>query len=189
MPFVYMLLKCNKHGILYMLLVCILLNIMASVFNVSDALYKMLCIRYLFLSAVSWQWLRQGCFTRQVVVSSLCSLAYLLLFSNADWSPWVYYGQWNSQNYPVFFWTYVLILFLWIGYKHIPFDIIKKRICWLGINSWEIFLMQMFVLGFVKPEFIHIGSSSILNQVMFIVVGLTASITPIAILRFITKKQ
>lgn len=189
MPFVYRLLNVYKYGIFYILLVCVLLNVMASVFCMSDALYRMLCIRYLFLSAIAWLWLHQGRFTKQVIVLSLLSLAYLLLYFNSDWSPLIFHGKWNSQNYPVYFWTYVLILLSWKGYSHIPSDKIKKLICWLGVNSWEIFLMQMFVLGFGGAKIIQIGNFPFLNQLITVAVGLTASISPIAILRFIIKKQ
>lgn len=160
-PLTYWLLKKNFHiGTILILLVCVFLNVTFSIYCNHDWLWRLSAVRYLFLSVIAWIWYHWSDYsTREktvFVLLGIISLIYLLFYAYKDWSPIVYSRSWCSQNYPCFFWTLSLILFLVFVVKLTPQGILKP-INWLGKNSWEIFLSQMFIIGFVRslPQIVN----------------------------------
>lgn len=183
MPVIYKMFnaKHKYQGIVLILIVSILCNILCSVLRFPPNIYRLLCVRYLFLSAIAWVWIYRMQFNRFLIYGlSVCSLVYLEFIAGSDPQPFVYEGGWSSQNYPIYFWTYSLIIGLLYLYSKIKHLKIRRLICWMGCNSWEIFVMQMFVFGCFRPGMCNIFSST-LNQVIYVFVTLTASIIPIVI--------
>lgn len=150
--------------------------------RIYDQIYRILCIRYLFLAAIAWIWLHKETYNKYILYcGALFSFIYLLAISNGcDMGKFVYSGKWSSQNYPVYFWTYMLIQMLWITYRNTKPSCVKRLLCWMGRNSWEIFVMQMFVLGFFKLEMCHLFQSQAINQIAYILIGFITATLPVA---------
>lgn len=183
-PIIYKMFD-TKHkykGVILILIASVLCNIFCSVFTISHGIYRLLCVRYLFLSAIAWIWIYRKHFNRFLIYGlSVCSLLYLIFIAGCDPQPFVYEGGWSSQNYPIYFWTYSLIIGLLYLYSKINHLKIRRLICWMGSNSWEIFVMQMFVFWCFRPGMCNISSLTELNQVIYVLVTIIASVVPIVL--------
>lgn len=183
-PLIFWLLKKNDVvGSIVVYVACIALNVLCSYCCNNDA-WRLLVVRYLSLSVIAWIWLRYSSYTKAnklyLVLLGLLSLSYLLYFERFDVSPFVYYGSWRSQNYPVYFWTFVLVI---LCVKLIA--VIPRRLCnilvWLGVNSWEVFLAQMFFIGCLSlNRFPRIYSFGV-TQISYIIFVFAASIGSVMI--------
>ena len=146
-------------------------------------------MRYIFLSVAAWIWFRyQDISIRHKFVTLLLgitSLVYILFFANHDWSPLIYHGGWNSQNYPTYFWTLLFILILIRLISIIPQQL-NKRLEWLGVNSWEIFLAQMFIIGFVR-ELLEIGGP-VLTSALYVLFVLVTSIGSVVLYKLLLRR-
>lgn len=196
MPFIFKMLKyCGKYiGIMLMLAICVLVNLLMNLFSsffpMLDKINSLLCFRYLFLAAIAWIWLYKEQYNRHIInCLAILSLVYLfyVMYDN-DPSPLVYAGNWASQNYPVYFWTYVIILSLLYAYKKNQIESLNKFFCWMGKNSWQIFIIQMFILGFLRLETINICPNQLANQILFLLMGFILTLLPIYVYQHIKIK-
>lgn len=185
-PFVYKLLKWRVlFGSLLVLGICVLLNIVCSEYC-PGFIWRISGVRYLFLSIIAWIWYQWSnvfikhkyLFTVLVIVSFL----YLLFFSNQNLTP-IIYNDWKDQNYPVYFWTLGLIILIVKLVDIIPVKL-NKVLIYLGQNSWEIFLVQMFIIGFVKRTTLHIQNPT-LAAVAYVIFCFVTSIGTVLIFKLI----
>lgn len=188
MPFLYKVLnlKVRNVGTLIILLICLVANVVCSFTHIPDWLYRLLCIRYLFLSVIAWIWLHISDYNRYLLFSlGAMSLAFLLLiiYGWHNTQPLVYLGQWSSQNYPVYFWTLLLVFALQYSFSRIQHTRLCSFVCWLGRNSWEIFVVQMFILASVKSAVGRLVLPSVIEQTVIVIVGISAAIVPVVLLR------
>lgn len=192
-PFAYKLLKWNYLiGSSLILCICIVFNIFCSKYC-PELLWRLLAVRYWFLFVIGWIWFKskeisnrsKGIFFSLGIIS----LLYLVFFSNNNWSPYIYHGSWNSQNYPVYFWTLVLIIILIQLALHSSSGV-QRKLQWLGINSWEVFLAQMFIIGFVRslPEVLNPVFTSVL-YLLFIFITSIGSVTVYQCVKRKVKKE
>lgn len=161
-PIVYLLFKKSPLiGIIVVYSICILLNIICSYYCPNEV-WRLLAVRYLSLSVMAWIWLKESSLTivnkSFILFLSFISLIYLWFFTNYDASPFIYSGSWVSQNYPVFFWTlFVVVVCIKIA-RFFP-SRVQEWLVWLGTNSWEVFLAQMFFISCVSinhfPQFVN----------------------------------
>ena len=188
-PLFYKLLKWRPlHGSVAILLLCIVLNMVSSRFC-PDLLWRLLAIRYLFLSVPVWlwfHWIEYKIETKMMItVIGFMSLIYILFFADCDWRPFIYHGSWNAQNYPAFFWTLLLILLLVKIMPHFP-PKMESLFEWMGVNSWEIFLAQMFIIGFVRQLPI-IGNPS-LKAILYVFFVFSTSLGSVFIYKSIVSR-
>lgn len=196
-PLIYSLLKKNEIlGTIIVYTVCIALNILCSYFCPKD-LWRLLIVRYLSLSVIAWIWLKYASLNKRgkgfLIFLSILSLYYLLYYTHYDASPFIYPNSWVSQNYPVFFWTLILVV---LCVKLIPMlpNTIRTVLEWLGVNSWEVFLAQMFFISCISinrfPKLYSLSVSQIL-YVLFVFVMSIGSVFIYDSLRihFINKKS
>lgn len=177
-----------------MLVICFLLNILmnkvSSFIEIPNKVNSMLCFRYLFLAAIAWIWIYKHAYSKNLIwVGALISLCYLLfVYDGNDVKPFIHPGNWLSQNYPVYFWTFILIQLLWYAYRKIGSETVKRIFCWMGRNSWEIFVFQMFFLGFIKIDACSIFPYPVANQLMYVFTGFALSLFPVVVYRHVRNK-
>mgnify|MGYP003287239185 CR=1 FL=1 len=148
-PFVILLLSKNnflKGGVL-LAMVCTALEIMCSKFGMSNGLWRLCCIKYIYLIYLGWQlYLTQIKMNRTRLFLSLASLIFILLdnYTSIDFSPLFYESDWNGFHWLAYFYT--AYLFMYIMYTlYDKSQSLKKLVLYLGKYSWQIFLWQMFV--------------------------------------------
>lgn len=177
--------KNTLLGYIFILVVCICLNVLCCNYC-PDFLWRLLSVRYLFLASIAWTWYKWNEYEKgqklALSIMGVFSLFYLLFLSNYDLSPVVYHKSWITQNYPVYFWTLIIIVLMAWGLKNAPRKVLTPLI-WLGVNSWEIFLAQMFIIEFIRE--IPIANSPVLSEIAYVLFIFMSSIGLVWVYRLI----
>lgn len=160
-PFVYLFLKRYKClGLFLVLLVCLTLNYCCVRASVSEGLYRLTCIRY------------------------------LTILQNMNLSPFILDYGWASQQWPAYFWTLALFIFLQRGVSVLDSSgKLFTFLCWLGCNSWYIFITQMFILSYINPYWLILSQNAVVNIVLSIFLVSFLSIIPALIIDYIKKRR
>lgn len=160
LPFIY---KClNKYNTLTIFLSCLafsfLNEIIASHLNLSDHIYRLLATRYIFLIFFGFLWVRNGIVIgfKEFILGILgfISVIYLRYFYE-PLEPIFFDTGWKTDRWISFFYVmYIYVPLLFIIWKNLK-DKIKAAIQFLGVCSFEIFLMQMFMCVIITPNMIN----------------------------------
>lgn len=62
-------------------------------------------------------------------------------------------------------------------------------LCWLGCNSWYIFITQMFILSYINPYWLILSQNAVVNIVLSIFLVSFLSIIPALIIDYIKKRR
>lgn len=127
------------------------LEILASYLALSDGLYRLLCVRYLFLVYLGFIWYKRGIVinTTTLLLSlvSLGSIIYFEYFSIND-EPLFFNTSWKFHRWPCYYYVSTLLCYLLFvlycklrKYKNVMMFVNVLAKC-----SYEIFLMQMMII-------------------------------------------
>lgn len=149
------------------LVICESFEILFSVIDLPDRIYRLLAIRYLFLLYLAWIWVKNGIVINKLTtilsVLSFIAIIYFEYFSIDD-EVLFYKTSWKYHRWPCYY-----FIAIWGGYLlKLFFDIIHcnqfvlKTVRLLARCSYEIFLIQMLVLyvypdGFFNELIIKVG--------------------------------
>lgn len=150
-PFLFILLDHNRYfkGILYLLLICIVLNAICSYLQINGKLYRLICVRHVFVAAIAYMWLHIEKINKWWILLLGCSsYLYLINYRFDNLEPFVYYGGWSIQNYPAYFFTIIIILVLKVLHKEVvrKATVLVRIFYWCGEQSWLLFLFQMNII-------------------------------------------
>ncbi len=141
----------KKQKTIVALAICELLEIISSVINLPDSLYRLLAIRYLFLIYLGWIWVKEGIVINRKTlfwsILSMLTIVYLAYFY-VNMEPWFYDTVWRVHRWPCYFYVSTLLsYFLYVMYRKTRhFGVIRKAIAMLSNCSYEIFLTQMAII-------------------------------------------
>lgn len=110
---------------------------------------KFLCFRYLFLSVPALIYLK-GVNIKKLFSFILISIVYLFLMHYSEVPKLldsVLPDGWEAQTSLGFFYTLLLFVFLISCYDKLRNSGLTKYITSIGTISWEVFLIQMILLG------------------------------------------
>lgn len=128
------------------------------------------CFRYLFLSVPAYMYLK-GVKIKEIWILILLSVVYLSLMRYSGipekFDSFLPNG-WEAQTSLGFFYTLFLFVLLSEFYEKIRNSKLTKYITHLGTISWEIFLVQMVLLGSGVVEFV----STRVFQSIYLLVGI-----------------
>lgn len=150
------------------LLMCEGMEILCSVVDLPDNIYRLLALRYLFLVYLAWIWIKDGIVVNaKTVVLSLLSILAAVYFSyySIDDEPLFFNTSWKLHRWPCYYYVAIaLVGALYIIYNWISKnDIVNKTVKMLARCSYEIFLVQMVVcticpsFGFIPNQIIRIS--------------------------------
>ena len=118
------------------------------------------------------------------------SLLYLTILQNMNLSPFILDYGWASQQWPAYFWTLALFIFLQRGVSVLDSSgKLFTFLCWLGCNSWYIFITQMFILSYINPYWLILSQNAVVNIVLSIFLVSFLSIIPALIIDYIKKRR
>ena len=152
LPLVYPLLSKLKNSSLLILFLLVSegCEVISSVIVIPEPVYRLLCLRYLFLIYLGYEWVRQGiAINRKTLLLSAISLVAIVFFTYLDGSlvPVFFDTSWRYHRWICYF--YVAYLFAYL--ISLLFKVVSK-INWidsffkiLGGASWEIYVVQMVV--------------------------------------------
>ena len=128
----------------------IIIELLCSLIQMPQFLYRLLCLRYVFLIYFGVQVVRDGIvMNRSLLVLSFFSTLTVLFFSYADFNmePVFFQTGWKICHWPCYF--YVGYLLLWLlrwsyNWMQLRFPRVELVVEQMGRYSYEIFLWQMF---------------------------------------------
>ena len=141
--------------------ICEGLEILTSLLHISDGLYRLLSIRYIFLIYLGWIWVKKGIvLNTKTVLLSLFSMATIIYFEYfyKVTEPWFYDTAWRTHRWPCYYYVSILLC----GILYWVYNITKSNPLVLSITKilskcfYEIFLVQMVAIPFLPPlSFVH----------------------------------
>jgi len=139
-----------SQALVFFLIISVGFEVLFSIIDCPKWLYRLLCVRYLFLIPLGMIWIEKGVeLNRKTVVLSLLSIVAVLffVFTNYDLEPFFYNTGWETHRWICYFYlpillTYVLHL---IWNRMIENQLVEKAVKWTAARSYEIFLSQMAV--------------------------------------------
>ena len=140
-----------NQALIAFLILSICFEVLFSIINLPDKIYRLLCVRYLFLIPLGIMWIKKGVLLnkKNVLLSILSIIAVLFFaFTNYDLEPFFFNTGWKTHRWLCYFYlptllTYGLYL-IWERIKQL--QIVEKVVKWTAARSYEIFLSQMAVL-------------------------------------------
>lgn len=152
LPILYKTLAYNKFNLWGYLAVSILLEVLCSLFDMPEYIYRLSFIRYIFLLYLGFTWVEKGIVINwKMIVLSIISIVAITFFnfSDADLEPLFFTSGWKTCHWVCYFYPATLLVYF-IKKMH---DVLPQKFinftnkC--GRYSYEIFLWQMFVFTFV----------------------------------------
>ena len=194
--FGFILRKSSKTtALIIFLLICEGLEIIFSLIDCPDWIYRLLAVRYLFLIYLGWKWAKEGIkinwLSIALSVISLIAIVYFEYFSVDD-EPWFFATKWKTHRWPCYYFVAngftALLYVIWrrINEKHIVRQLIKI----IAASSYEIFLIQMATIYLVKYDQMPFVSNSIVKYgIWFILVWVVALVGGIGLHKLISATK
>lgn len=141
------------------LVVCEGFEIVCSIIDIPDFLYRLLAIRYIFLFWLGFLWVRNGVpingMTVLLAIVSLMSIVYFEYYSVDD-EPWFYNTGWKYHRWPCYYWVAEGLTALLYGFWRIlkKSERLSSMVRMISRCSYEIFLVQMSSIYLIKQDFI-----------------------------------
>lgn len=142
-------------SLVILLIICEGFEILFSIVDFPDWVYRLLAVRYFFLFYLGYLWVKDGIsinkYTIMLIVLSLMSLIYFEYFSIND-EPWFYCTTQLTHRWPCYFYrAFGVTAFLFMIYRRVSGNVIvMKFIKTLAESSYEIFLIQMSTIWLFK---------------------------------------
>lgn len=164
-----------KQVLLVFLVISVGFELLFSFINLPDWVYRLLCVRYLFLIPLGMVWIEKGVeLNRKTIMLSLLSIVAVLffVFTQYNLEPIFYTTGWETHRwicyfYPPFLLTYVLFL-IWNKVKKSSW--IENAIKWTAARSYEIFLAQMAVFACFSASVLTFVSNSLIRFALWTVI-------------------
>jgi len=174
-----------NQALISFLILSIVFEFLFSVIDCPSWLYRLLCVRYIFLIPLGLIWVEKGILMnlRTVMLSILSIFAVLFfVFTNYDLEPFFFNTGWKIHRWLCYFYIPFLLTYgLWL-----LFGIIKKSDLALSViketakSSYEIYLIQMLVfvmfpihtLSFIPSTIIRLPIWMLLTFFMSVVGGI-----------------
>lgn len=158
-------------------------EIVCSLLNVPDFLYRLLAVRYIFLLYLGWLWLKDGIKvnwqTILFCILSFLTIVYFQVFSKTiDNEPWFFNTAWWVHRWPCYFYvSHGLVLILFFVWQKVRLNewicnVIKK----LASASYEIFLVQMAVIDLFKTDALMIVDNTYVRFVLWLIIVWSVSL-------------
>ena len=160
-------------------------EILFSIINLPDFIYRLLAVRYLFLIPLAMVWIDKGVeLNVKYVVLSMVSIAAVIFFSfsKLNLEPLFYNTGWAFHRWICYFYLPILLTYaLWIVFNEVKmlekFSIVIREV---AKCSYEIYLVQMLVfvafpmsrLSFIQSTYLRLPIWMILTFAISIFGGI-----------------
>ena len=177
--------QSSEFRVQSLLIVFLLLSegceILFSLTNFPDTIYRILAIRYIFLIYLGWLWVKDGVIINKTTillsVLSLCAIIYFE-YGPIDNEPWFYSTGWRFHRWPCYFFVangFIAILhYVWKYLKNNKF--IVNAVKTIASATYEIFLMQMSVIYLFTTKSITFTTNVMLRYIIWLVIVWTISV-------------
>ena len=169
--------KFSSHNQFIMLvaffLVSVFLEWMCIILIIPEWLYRLLYLRYIFAAVIGSYIVSHGFSKKTILLVTPLSVIYIMCVSYLKYDFPIIYSAWGFQHAPAYFYTALLVSFLWWIYPF--FSHVEKYFLKIGKASYHIFLFQMvwfklctrFLRKFVTNDLLYLA----LNIFVCLLVG------------------
>jgi hypothetical protein len=174
-------------GLLFLLL-SVSIEILCSLFGMTQRLYRLLCLRFIFIIFLGYLLAHNKlhCSKLTICFSLISILATIILSWEINWEPFFYSFQYTSHHWL----CYVYIVFLYLAFlkychQHLldVYPKIERHIIKLGRYSYETFLFQMLYFAVFQDyinEALHLLlSNDYIIQLMAMLIAIVSCTVPI----------
>ena len=172
----------KRKSLAVFLLLSIVMEIVCSITNLPDFVYRLLCIRYIFLIWVGWIWVKEGIRLNVLTISaSLVSLIAIIYFAyfDQDLEPLFYNTGWATHRWICYFW----VGFAFVGILHWMYTKISRKE-WvnrtakmLASASYEIFLVQMAYYALIPLHRLELIDNDLIQFAIWFSLAFVVSVT------------
>ena len=195
LPLIYPIVKKIPSRILLLLflIVCEGAEIICSIIDLPDWIYRLLAVRYFFLIYLALLWLKKGIILNwKMLILSIVSLATIVYFRyySINDEPWFYNTAWKTARWPCYYFVanlYVYVLY-WLWKFLMKFNCAMRFIKAIAASTYEIFLVQMSFIYLFHIDHITIVPSGFMRQFIWIAIVWIVSIGLGMIISKITNK-
>lgn len=180
--FLLLLKRVDKvTALVVFLIVCEGTEILFSVVDLPNHIYRLLATRYILLFYLGWLWVKEGVrINRLTIVLSIISLCFILFFeySTVDKEPWFINAGFRFHRWPCYFFVAygftAMLHILWTKINQNGFVVRIVKI--LAAASYEIFLMQMTVIYLFHRTMLGFITNGVLRYSVWMFIVWTVSI-------------
>lgn len=160
-------------------------EVLFSIINLPNAVYRLLAVRYVFLIPLAYGWVKQGVVLNvKTLTLSFISIAAVVFFSynKTNLEPLFYSTGWTTHRWICYFYTPVLLTYLlWLLFNRMNnVNWVSTVVKELARSSYEIFLVQMLVfvafparrLDFISTVYLRLPLWMVLTFLFSIVGGI-----------------
>lgn len=138
-------------------------EILCSLTNPPEWLYRLLILRYFFIIYLGYLWVKEGVIlnTKMIILSCLSAFAVIYFsYYSVDDEPWFFTTAWNISRWPCYYWvSNGLICIFWYIWKYLKrVGLINNCVQFLSRTTWEIYLMQMASIFLIKDKMLPIDN-------------------------------
>ena len=172
----------------------ILLEYFCSTTAISPWLYRITCIRYVFLFALGIDWVHNGIeLDNKRLFLSIISVCFIVLFQyfNPDLEPLFFHTAWKSFHWVCYFYVAYLLMFVlkFVYARMSSMGGVNEFMLKCGRFSYEIFLLQMVVFNFVKKDWFSFGQNKPLQFALWFLFVNFMSVVPVLVYKDIFAKR
>ncbi len=194
--FLLLLKRVDKvTALVVFLIVCEGTEILFSVVDLPNHIYRLLATRYILLFYLGWLWVKEGVRINWLtIVLSIISLCFILFFEycTVDKEPWFINAGFRFHRWPCYFFVAygftAMLHILWTKINQNGFVVRIVKI--LAAASYEIFLMQMTVIYlFHKTSLGFIANRALRYSVWLIIVWSVSIIGGVLLNKLMNHKK
>lgn len=183
----------KKKSLVVFSLLSVVMEVVCSITHLPDFVYRLLCIRYVFLIWCGWIWVKEGIRLNALTISaSLVSLVAIIYFAyfGQDLEPLFYNTGWSTHRWICYFWVgYTFAGFLhWIYTKVSRNEWINRAVKMLASASYEIFLVQMAYYAIIPLKSLSFIGNQYLQFIIWFAMAFVLSIVGGNVLNRYEKK-
>jgi len=134
----------------------LLIEIICSYTQINDKVYRLLCLRYIFLIYLGYEWAKRGVLLNgKTLTAAAISIAFILIFQYTDWNLeplFFHHIGWKIYHWITYFYVATLFVFILRLFYNRQSKRINNILLQMGRYSYEIYLLQMLVSSFVSVD-------------------------------------
>lgn len=169
------------QSVIVFLIISIGFEVLFSIVDCPDWLYRLLCVRYLFLIPLGLIWVEKGVSENwsNTLLSVISIVAVLFfVFTDYDLEPFFFNTGWETHRWICYFYIPFLLTYglymVWDRVKNIKY--VQDMSKWTAARSYEIFLAQMGVFACFSSSFLAFIPNAMARFTVWAIVVFTLSI-------------
>lgn len=162
--------------------ICFVIEFIYSSIDMRYDLFRLSCLRYVFLIYLGYVWSRRGIrLNALTLLLSLVSIVFLTIFMYTDYNlePVFHNFSWKYCHWICYFYPAFLFMFILHWTYNILPQRLKNLVVELGHYSWHIFLLQMFFFAMFPTDLLPHIRSHYVSLLLFCCLAFAFSTIPV----------